>query len=196
MAEGCFSGLASQQRIETMSRIGKKLIPLPAGVKYKVEGNTVVVEGPKGKVSALIAPGITLETKDGVLHVNRENDSQAAMHGLTRALVANAVQGVTTGWKRELDIVGIGYRAELKGKGTVVFTLGYSHPIEVPLPSGIDVAIDPKQTHLIISGIDRQKVGQVAADMRSLRKPDPYKNKGVRYSDEKLKKKAGKTGAK
>ena len=131
-----------------MSRIGKKLIPLPAGVKYKVEGNTVLVEGPKGKVSALIAPGITLETKDGVLHVNRENDSQAAMHGLTRALVANAVQGVTTGWKKELDIVGIGYRAELKGKGTVVFTLGYSHPIEVPLPTGIEVAIDPKQLHL------------------------------------------------
>src|ERR1035441_5812270 len=121
-----------------MSRIGKKLIPLPAGVKYKVEGNTVVVEGPKGKVSALIAPGITLETKDGVLHVNRENDSQAAMHGLTRSLVANAVHGVTTGWKKELDIVGIGYRAEMKGKGTVVFTLGYSHQIEVPLPSGIE----------------------------------------------------------
>jgi large subunit ribosomal protein L6 len=179
-----------------MSRIGKKLIPLPAGVKYKVEGNTVVVEGPKGKVSALIAPGITLETKDGVLHVNRESDSQAAMHGLTRSLVSNAVVGVTTGWKKELDIVGIGYRAELKGKGTVVFTLGYSHPIEVPLPSGIEVAIDPKQLHLTITGIDRQKVGQVAADMRSLRKPDPYKNKGVRYSDEKLKKKAGKTGAK
>ncbi len=179
-----------------MSRIGKKLIPLPAGVKYKVEGNTVVVEGPKGKVSALIAPGITLETKDGMLHVNRENDSQAAMHGLTRSLVSNAVVGVTTGWKKELDIVGIGYRAELKGKGTVVFTLGYSHPIEVPLPSGIEVAIDPKQLHLTITGIDRQKVGQVAADMRSLRKPDPYKNKGVRYSDERLKKKAGKTGAK
>ena len=179
-----------------MSRIGKKLIPLPAGVKYKVEGNTVLVEGPKGKVSALIAPGITLETKDGMLHVNRENDKQAAMHGLTRALVANAVQGVTTGWKKELDIVGIGYRAELKGKGTVVFTLGYSHQIEVPLPTGIEVTIDPKQLHLTVSGIDRQKVGQVAADMRSLRKPDPYKNKGVRYSDEKLKKKAGKTGAK
>ena len=179
-----------------MSRIGKKLIPLPAGVKYKVEGNTVLVDGPKGKVSALIAPGITLETKDGMLHVNRENDSQAAMHGLTRALVSNAVQGVTTGWKRELDIVGIGYRAELKGKGTVVFTLGYSHQIEFPLPTGIEVAIDPKLTHLTVSGIDRQKVGQVAADMRSLRKPDPYKNKGVRYSDEKLKKKAGKTGAK
>ena len=179
-----------------MSRIGKKLIPLPAGVKYKVEGNTAVVEGPKGKVSALIAPGITLETKDVMLHVNRENDSQAAMHGLTRSLVSNAVVGVTTGWKKELDIVGIGYRAELKGKGTVVFTLGYSHQIEVPLPSGIEVAIDPKQLHLTITGIDRQKVGQVAADMRSLRKPDPYKNKGVRYSDEKLKKKAGKTGAK
>jgi len=179
-----------------MSRIGKKPIPLPAGVKYRVEGNTVLVEGPKGKVSAMIAEGITLETKDGVLLVNRESDKFAAVHGLTRALVFNAVYGVTTGWKRELDIVGIGYRAELKGKGTVVFTLGYSHPIEVPLPSGIDVAIDPKQTHLVISGIDRQKVGQVAADMRSLRKPDPYKNKGVRYSDEKLKKKAGKTGSK
>src|ERR1017187_4076089 len=179
-----------------MSRIGKKLIPLPAGVKYKVEGNTVMVEGPKGKVSALIAPGITLETKDGILHVNRENDSQAAMHGLTRSLVANAVQGVTTGWKKELDIVGIGYRAELKGKGTVVFTLGYSHQIEVPLPSGITVAIDPKQTHLTIAGIDRQKGARGPADMRSLRKPDPYKNKGVRYSDEKLKKKAGKTGSK
>jgi len=179
-----------------MSRIGKKLIPLPAGVKYKVEGNTCLVEGPKGKVSALIADGITLETIDGQLHVNRESDKYAAVHGLTRALVFNAVQGVTKGWTRELDIVGIGYRAELKGKGTVVFTLGYSHPIEFPLPTGIEVAIDPKLTHLTISGIDRQKVGQVAADMRSLRKPDPYKNKGVRYSDEKLKKKAGKTGSK
>jgi large subunit ribosomal protein L6 len=179
-----------------MSRIGKKPIPLPAGVKYTVEGNTVLVEGPKGKVSAMIADGISVETKDGVLVVNRESDKYAAVHGLTRALVANAVEGVTTGWKKELDIVGIGYRAELKGKGTVVFTLGYSHPIEFPLPSGIEVAIDPKLTHLVVSGIDRQKVGQVAADMRSLRKPDPYKNKGVRYSNERLKKKAGKTGAK
>jgi large subunit ribosomal protein L6 len=179
-----------------MSRIGKKPIPLPAGVKYTVEGNTVLVEGPKGKVTALIAEGISLETVGAELQVKRDNDSQAAVHGLTRALVSNAVQGVTKGWTRELDIVGIGYRAELKGKGIVVFTLGYSHPIEVPLPTGIEVTIDPKQTHLTITGIDRQKVGQVAADMRSLRKPDPYKNKGVRYSDEKLKKKAGKTGAK
>jgi large subunit ribosomal protein L6 len=190
------SGLASQQRIDSMSRIGKKVIPLPAGVKYKVDGNTVLVEGPKGKVSTLVAEGISLETKDGSLHIIRKSDDKAAVHGLTRALVFNAVQGVTKGWTKELDIVGIGYRAEMKGKGTVVFTLGYSHPIEFPLPTGIEVAIDPKQTHLTVSGIDRQKVGQVAADMRALRKPDPYKNKGVRYTNEKLKKKAGKTGAK
>jgi large subunit ribosomal protein L6 len=181
-----------------MSRIGKKPIPLPVGVKIKVQedGKTVLVEGPKGKVSAMLPGGITLVQKDGQLIAERENDKQAAFHGLARALVFNAVTGVTTGWTKDLDIVGIGYRAELKGKGMVVFTLGFSHPIEFPLPSGIEVAIDPKQTHLTISGIDRQKVGQVAADMRSLRKPDPYKNKGVRYSGEKLKKKVGKTGAK
>ncbi len=179
-----------------MSRIGKKPIPLPAGVKYTIEGNTVLVEGPKGKVTALVAEGITLKTVGGTIEVERASDDKAALHGLTRALVENAVQGVTKGWTRELDIVGIGYRAELKGKGTVVFTLGYSHPIEFPLPTGIEVTVDPKQTHLTVTGVDRQKVGQVAADMRSLRKPDPYKNKGVRYSNERLKKKAGKTGAK
>jgi large subunit ribosomal protein L6 len=179
-----------------MSRIGKKPIALPANVKYTVDGNTVLVEGPKGKVSALIPQGISLVKKDNELVVERQNDSQAGFHGLARALVFNAVTGVTTGWTKELDIVGIGYRAELKGKNVVVFTLGYSHPIEFPLPTGIEVTIDPKQTHLTISGIDRQKVGQIAADMRSLRKPDPYKNKGVRYMDEKLKKKVGKTGAK
>ncbi len=179
-----------------MSRIGKKPITLPKGVKYTVQTNTVVVEGPKGKVSALIPQGITLSEKDGILHVERQSDSQAAVHGLARALVFNAVEGVTNGWKKELDVVGIGYRVEMKGKNTVVFTLGYSHPIEFPLPTGVEVAIDPKQTHVTVSGIDRQKVGQVAADMRALRKPDPYKNKGVRYSDEKLKKKVGKTGAK
>jgi large subunit ribosomal protein L6 len=179
-----------------MSRIGKKPITLGKGVKYTVTGNTMLVEGPKGKVSALIPAGITMSEKDGILTVVRENDSQAAVHGLARALVFNAIEGVTNGWKKELDVVGIGYRVELKGKDMVVFTLGYSHPIEFPLPTGIEVAIDPKQTHVTVSGIDRQKVGQVAADMRSLRKPDPYKNKGVRYSDEKLKKKVGKTGAK
>jgi large subunit ribosomal protein L6 len=181
-----------------MSRIGKKPIALPAGVKYTVteNGHSVLVEGPKGKVSALLPGGITLVQKDGTLVVERQNDKQAAFHGLARALVFNAVTGVTTGWSKEIDIVGIGFRAEMKGKNMVVFTLGFSHPIEFPLPTGIDVAIDPKQTHLTISGIDRQKVGQVAADMRSLRKPDPYKNKGVRYTGEKLKKKVGKTGAK
>jgi large subunit ribosomal protein L6 len=179
-----------------MSRIGRQPIPLPSGVKYTVQGNTVLVEGPKGKLSALIAPGIKLETKDGQIVASRENDSQAGVHGLTRALVFNAVHGVTQGWTKDLDIVGIGYRAELKGKNTVVFTLGYSHQIEFPLPTGITATVDPKQTRVTISGIDRQKVGQVAADMRSLRKPDPYKNKGVRYVDEKLKKKVGKTGSK
>lgn len=179
-----------------MSRIGLKPITLPQGVKYTMSAGVVQVEGPKGKTTALVPQGITLVEKDGVLSVERQNDSQKAIHGLARALVFNAVEGVTNGWKKELDVVGIGYRVEMKGKEVVVFTLGYSHPIEFPLPTGIEVAIDPKQTHVTVSGIDRQKVGQVAADMRSLRKPDPYKNKGVRYSDEKLKKKVGKTGAK
>ena len=179
-----------------MSRIGKKPIAVPKGVTVKIEGNTVMVQGPKGKLDTSLPSGITMEQKDGNLVAIRPDDAHAAVHGLARALVNNAVEGVTKGWTRDLEIVGIGYRAEMKGKGTVVFTLGYSHPIEVPLPTGIEVAVDAKQTHLVISGIDRQKVGQVAADMRSLRKPDPYKNKGVRYSDEKLKKKAGKTGAK
>jgi len=179
-----------------MSRIGKKPIALPKGVSFTIEGNTVTVKGPKGSVSNHLPVGVALEQQDGHLLVKREDDSKAAVHGLVRALVNNAVQGVTAGWTRELEIVGIGYRAELKGKAIVVFTLGYSHPIEYPLPTGIDVAIDPKQTRLTISGIDRQKVGQVASEMRSLRPPDPYKNKGVRYVGERLKKKVGKTGAK
>jgi len=179
-----------------MSRIGKKPIPLPKGVTVKIEDRTVAVQGPKGRLDTLLPRGIRVEQQDGHLVAIRENESQAAVHGLARALVNNAVEGVTKGWTKELEIVGIGYRAEMKGKGTVVFSLGYSHPIEYPLPSGVEVAIDPKQTKLAISGIDRQKVGQVAAEMRSLRPPDPYKNKGVRYAGERLKKKVGKTGAK
>ena len=179
-----------------MSRIGKKPIAIPQGVKVQVQGNVIAVQGPKGKLETRIPAGITMEQKDGHLLAGRENDSQSALHGLARALVNNAVEGVTKGWTRELEIVGIGYRAELKGKNMVVFSLGYSHPIEYPLPSGIDVAIDPKQTKLTVTGIDRQKVGQVAAEMRGLRPPDPYKNKGVRYAGERLKKKVGKTGAK
>ena len=179
-----------------MSRIGRKPIPLPKGVTVKIEGNTVAVQGPKGKLETPVPPGIKMEQQDGNLVAIRQNDSQAALHGLARALMNNAVEGVTKGWTRDLEIVGIGYRAELKGKGTVVFNLGYSHPIEYPLPNGIEVAIDPKQTKLSVTGIDRQKVGQVAAEMRGLRPPDPYKNKGVRYAGERLKKKVGKTGAK
>src|ERR1700687_4798561 len=175
-----------------MSRIGKKPIALPQGVTVKIEGNTVMVQGPKGKLDTHVPTGITIEQKDGHLVAVRENDSQAALHGLARALVNNAVEGVTKGWTRELEIVGIGYRAELKGKGTVVFSLGFSHPIEYPLPSGVDCAVDAKLTRLTLNGIDRQKVGQVAAEMRSLRPPDPYKNKGVRYAGERLKKKVGK----
>ena len=179
-----------------MSRIGKKPIELPKGVTVKIEDNTVAVQGPKGKLETPLPRGIKMEQKDGHLLAIRENDSQAAVHGLARALVNNAVEGVTKGWTRELEIVGIGYRAEMKGKGTVVFNLGYSHPVEYPLPTGVEVAVDPKQTRLTVTGIDRQQVGQVAAEMRGLRPPDPYKNKGVRYAGERLKKKVGKTGAK
>jgi large subunit ribosomal protein L6 len=179
-----------------MSRIGKKPIVLPKEVKVQVTGNVVAVQGPKGKVETSLPLGIRLEQKDGTLTAIRENDSQAAVHGLARALVNNAVEGVTKGWQRELEIVGVGYRAEMKGKGTMVFSLGFSHPIEYPLPTGVDAAVDAKQTRITLNGIDRQKVGQVAAEMRSLRPPDPYKNKGVRYAGERLKKKVGKTGAK
>src|SRR6266478_6718134 len=179
-----------------MSRIGRKPIPLPKGVAVKIEGNMVAVQGPKGKLDTQLPRGIRVEQRDGNLVAIRENDSQAAVHGLARALVNNAVEGVTKGWTRDLEIVGIGYRAEMKGKNTVVFSLGYSHPIEYPLPTGIEAAVDAKQTKISLTGIDRQKVGQVAAEMRSLRPPDPYKNKGVRYAGERLKKKVGKTGAK
>jgi large subunit ribosomal protein L6 len=179
-----------------MSRIGKKPIAIPQGVKVSVDGNMVKVQGPKGALETRVPNGIKVAQQDGHLVAQRENDQQAALHGLTRALINNAVEGVTKGWTRDLEIVGIGYRAELKGKTVVVFNLGYSHPIEYPLPEGITVTVDPKQTRLTISGIDRQKVGQVAAEMRGLRPPDPYKNKGVRYAGERLKKKVGKTGAK
>ena len=169
---------------------------MPKGVTFNVEGNVITVKGPKGTVSNHLPGGVKLGLQDGNLVVTREEESKRAIHGLVRALVNNAVEGVTKGWTKNLEIVGIGYRAELKGKGTVVFTLGYSHPIEYPLPAGIEVTVDAKQTALTVTGIDRQKVGQVAAEMRALRPPDPYKNKGVRYAGEKLKKKVGKTGAK
>ena len=180
-----------------MSRVGRKIIPIPSNVKVKLDDGVVEVQGPKGTLKTPIPPGIRFEKEDGNLVAKRNSDAkeQRALHGLVRSLVANSVTGVTQGFQKELEIVGIGYRAELRGK-SVVFSLGYSHPIEYPLPSGIDVIVDPKQTRLTITGIDRQKVGQVAAEMRGLRPPDPYKNKGVRYAGERLKKKVGKTGAK
>jgi large subunit ribosomal protein L6 len=175
-----------------MSRVGKKPIPLPKGVKITA-GESLLVEGPKGKQTVPIPAGITLRQESGVLELHRDGDDKAALHGLTRALAANAVQGVSTGWTRELDIVGIGYRCDVKGR-IASFTLGYSHPIEFYLPDGIEMKVD-KQTHLILTGADKQALGQVAAKMRALRPPDPYKNKGVRYMGEVLRKKVGKTGA-
>jgi large subunit ribosomal protein L6 len=175
-----------------MSRIGKKPIPLPGGVKVQI-GGELEVTGPKGKLSVPIPQGIKIVQTDGKLEVRRDSDEHAALHGLTRALAANAVQGVSAGFTRELDIVGIGYRADIKGR-VASFTLGYSHPIEFLLPEGIDMRVD-KQTHIVLTGHDRQLLGQVAANMRALRKPDPYKNKGVRYTGEVLRKKVGKTGA-
>jgi large subunit ribosomal protein L6 len=184
-----------------MSRIGKKPIPLPSGVKVQI-GDQLEVTGPKGSLTVPIPQGIKIEQKDGKLELLRDSDQHAALHGLTRALAANAVQGVSSGFTRELDIVGIGYRADIKGK-VATFTLGYSHPIEVLLPDGVEMRIDKVagspiqnlQVRLVLSGRDRQLLGQVAANIRALRKPDPYKNKGVRYTGEALRKKVGKTGA-
>ncbi len=179
-----------------MSRIGKKPIAIPKGVTVKVSDGAVEVQGPKGTLRQAFPSGIGFELAGSELKAQRKTDDPelAKFHGLARSLVANAVTGVTQGFKRELDIVGVGYRAELKGK-QVVFALGYSHPVVFDIPAGIDVAID-KQTHITVTGVDRQLVGQVAANMRRLRRPDPYKQKGVRYTGEVLKKKAGKTGAK
>ncbi len=179
-----------------MSRIGKKPIVIPKGVTVKVMPEAIEVKGPKGTVRQYVPPGIDFSQEDGTLVAKpaREEPGLGKFHGLARSLVANAVIGVTEGFKKELDIVGIGYRAELKGK-QVTFALGYSHPIVFDIPSGIDIAVD-KQTHITVTGVDRQLVGQVAANIHQMRKPDPYKQKGVRYMGEVLKKKVGKTGAK
>jgi len=179
-----------------MSRVGKKPIPLPKGVKITV-GDGLQIEGPKGKQFVPMPVGITLTQKDGVAEFQRDGEDKAALHGLTRALAANAVQGVSSGFTRELQIFGVGYKCEVKGR-VAVFTLGYSHTIEFYLPDGIDMKVDKPAnnlTPLILNGGDRQLLGQVAAKMRALRPPDPYKNKGIRYAGEALRKKAGKTGA-
>jgi len=177
-----------------MSRIGRKPIPVPPKVEVSIAEEAVQVKGPKGQLQVVLPKGIRVERKDSDLHVVRQDDSLAAGHGLVRSLLANSVQGVTQGFQKELEIVGIGYRAEVKGKSAVLFSLGYSHPIEFLIPEGIQISVD-KQTKLAVSGIDKQKVGQVAANIRSLKEPDPYKNKGIRYAGEVLQKKVGKAGA-
>jgi large subunit ribosomal protein L6 len=179
-----------------MSRIGRLPVPLTDGAKVEILGRTVTVKGPKGSLAQELPSGINAEITDGKILVKRRDDSkpQRALHGLTRALLSNAVVGVTKGFTKDLEIQGVGYRAQLAGT-TVSFTLGYTHPIEFAIPNGIQIAIE-KQTKLTVTGIDRQQVGHVAAKIRSLRPPDVYKGKGVRYANEQVRKKAGKTGAK
>lgn len=178
-----------------MSRIGKKPITIPKGVTVKIEQGAVDVAGPKGQLRQRTPSGVTFEVADGqlVARLTLQERGAGRFHGLARTLVANAVRGVTEGFRQELDIYGIGYRAELKGR-QVQFSLGFSHPVIFDVPPGIDIVID-KQTHITVTGADKQVVGQVAADIRRLRRPDPYKQKGIRYTGEILKKKVGKTGA-
>jgi large subunit ribosomal protein L6 len=180
-----------------MSRIGNKPIPVPKGVEIKQDGNAITVKGPKGSLVTPIVAGIGVKVEKNVVSFTRtDNEGKVrALHGLMRALVANNVTGVTEGFKKELDIVGVGYRAEVKGK-EVVFQLGFSHPIRFPIPKGIDINVDAKSGHITISGIDKQQVGQTAAEIRSLREPDPYKGKGIKYSDEVIRRKAGKAAGK
>ncbi len=178
-----------------MSRTGRKPIPIPDKVKVKLAERAIEVDGPQGKLNLTIHPHIDVEVANNTVLVKRRDDEpeSRSLHGLTRALIANMVNGVTTGFKKELDIIGVGYRAEVKGN-FLNLSLGFSHPVNFPIPDGIKIAVD-KQTHLLISGRDRALVGQVSADIRELRPPEPYKGKGIRYSDEVVRRKAGKTAA-
>jgi large subunit ribosomal protein L6 len=180
-----------------MSRVGRKPIEIPKGVKVEVRDGALFAEGPKGKVQQALVEGMPVDLKDGVLTVSRHGDSgkERAMHGLARALYANAVKGVAEGFSKQLDIVGVGYKAEVRG-AEVHLALGYSHPVVFAIPAGIKVEIDAKANRMTVSGADRQKVGQVSAELRGLRKPDPYKGKGIKYSDEVIRRKVGKAGAK
>jgi large subunit ribosomal protein L6 len=180
-----------------MSRIGKKEISLPKGVEVREDAGAVVVKGPKGSLKTPLVAGITVSIENNVVKFQRPDEEKKtrAFHGLMRALVANNVKGVSEGFKRELDIIGVGYRAEVKAK-EVVFQLGYSHPVRFPIPEGIEIVVEAKTGHITVTGIDRQKVGQTAAEIRSLREPDPYKGKGIKYSDEVIRRKAGKAAGK
>src|ERR671938_1135039 len=185
-----------------MSRIGKKVITVPKGVTVTVHQQELEIKGPKGTLRTPIPQGVSFKVEGEELRAERSSDEQAALHGLARALANNAVVGVTEGFTKQMDVVGVGYKADVQGR-KIVFSLGYSHPIEFPLPEGIEAkgeriaakaSIQQYQLTLTLSGIDKQKLGQVAAEMHGLRKPDPYKGKGVRYADVQLKLKPGKTG--
>jgi large subunit ribosomal protein L6 len=178
-----------------MSRIGKKPVPIPKGVEVTIEESVIRVKGPKGSLEVPVLPGVSAAIEDGVVTLTRSGDERQlrSFHGLNRALLANATTGVSEGWKKQLDIVGIGYRAE-KRANEVVFNLGYSHPINFPIPDGIEIEVDSKTNQVTVMGIDRQQVGQIAAEIRALRPPEPYKGKGVRYADERVRTKAGKQG--
>ena len=179
-----------------MSRIGKKPIPMPKGVDVTIDGTTVKVKGPKGELTHTFPAGMKIRLENGEVLVERptEEKTDRALHGLTRALLANMVQGVSEGFRKALEIVGVGYKAEKKGKNLVV-TVGYSHPVEYPEPEGITLSA-PTPTTIVVEGIDKQKVGQVAAELRQFRKPEPYKGKGIRYQGEQVRRKAGKTAGK
>ncbi len=176
-----------------MSRIGRKPIDVPNGVTVQVEASAVTVKGSKGSVQVPLPNGIRLEKQDGTYLAQMQHEDQVALRGLVRAEVANAIEGVSKGFEKHLDIVGIGYRAEVSGKN-LVLALGYSHPVQFPIPEGISITVE-KQTHLVVKGVNLRLVGQTAAKVRSLRPPDPYKNKGIRYTGERLKKKVGKAAA-
>jgi len=185
-----------------MSRVGKKPITIPSGVSVTIGGNELEVKGPKGVLKTPVPEGVDFKMEDGTLYAERQNDDKAALHGLARALANNAIVGVTEGFTKDMDVVGVGYKADVQGK-KIVFSLGYSHPVEYPLPEGIEAkaermaaktTINQYQLTLTLSGIDKQKLGQVAAELNRLRKPDAYKGKGVRYADKTYRLKPGKTG--
>jgi large subunit ribosomal protein L6 len=193
LEEKYFVTCGRDQREELMSRIGKLPVAVPDGVEITLDGAHLVVKGSKGMLRHTVPSGITLELKDDQIHVTRNNDSKKvrSLHGLTRTLVANMVTGTTQGFQKKLNIVGVGYRANVQGR-LLQLSLGYSHPIRYTIPDGIDVSIE-EQTKITVSGIDKQKVGQTAAEIRSFRKPEPYKGKGISYADEVIRRKVGKS---
>jgi large subunit ribosomal protein L6 len=176
-----------------MSRIGKEPVPIPSGVDVALADGTVTVKGPKGELSQTVPEGITVEITDGQVVVTRASDHRThrALHGLTRSLIANMVTGVTDGYSKNLEIVGVGYRAQARGSNALVIQAGYSHPVEITAPEGVTFEV-PSPTRITVSGADKQMVGQVAADIRAVRKPEPYKGKGIRYAGEQVRRKAGK----